>query len=1404
MILVEGRVNDGRRSIIKGLMHYLNKHNYFNHGIFILDCKSEIGRNTKWKFNDIIYSKLKEFGIDFSEIEPKNKKENNKKTKIQYILPKVANALEPLPSTLLTTISTTNSYFSSAVPKTPSIKRIIKVIAKLNICIIIFNVDHWNNDDAYHWIDRLEKYDNSNVKCKCIFTMKTDTQQSINKKTNIMKTSKIPTTKNIKEATSVSLTNNDSIKSHTITVERHLSTNSVSVSKYGSNHNVILKREPDNVEFAKSELMTHDLSKPTNNQTFLTMFENWISFKKYTIKGLNKNDISKLFAQRCYFRFNQNEIENHQLLQRVIDGKPGYCIKAAAFYLWYKTSTEENPQQITIDALVEKLRSESGWLREFRVKYIYIFCLLCVCTYICDCVYIYYIQKTAPKYFKENSRSIDYTRSRSIRSISSRHNLSTNPYPISFTKTKHIPRISDDTNKDALPLWINEVSVKSNRSVTPIIYEEKEDGIIDQERLRIQATNNIDELLPFLEQMDMENLKKLLTSHFMQNPVSMDITQFPDTPQLAVSRSVNSNDRKPKKLKKPQIEISYSDQPQSMNNFNDNNDEKHYLIPIPSQNTMSSFNSIRPPPQETTISRSISNIASNDEIDINKTNGKPARLSTPRPTKYKSKKATFPQPETNDDQINFDIMNIPDDQDQDGDDENDEPDDIEINRWDTDEIIDVANGNNNNNNNNNNYNRPSLSMVQSTTDHTDDDDNPVGAQDEAKTINATTTGLNPQILKDIDQIVHHYFTESPASLSGFTYGGQPQNGGGTTDNTSQQSPGRGGGGGGNDSNNGDFGGNDNNNNNGLSGISGSGTGDNGRGGNGDGNKDNNRKHDYNFIDDDDDDDDEEDKEEEEEDEEEKQEMILYNGDKSTLNPNASDWQPVRTYIEKQDSKLDTIPEEKCKKIPQDQWIRMFEPHPLSRAKGNIMISDKMIDKIIGNKTIEGEYILNKRRYIDLTTAITQWYKQKQIDWNGKKIKIINYDFHEKDTNEILYCVLLRKSYSNSNEQITQNRKYGEWTMIEALFTEKQLRQQYGILCDKLLPKSPRIYSKELPSSYNFISYKNNKDKILNDLMMNPSKIEKIIYETKWTKKQIKCRKDSRRRMTLSLDKLEFQNRIKQHCLNNDINLIPILMFNNNKNNDEYWIEYIWIIRIDDILKTDIGISLIYNSDKSQLKVNGIHLVKEWMINQHQLISPKHNMKCICFDNFTSNITNLSIGNPDDHLNKMKALKKSNQELKIKNDKLQKRINELEKLSSRNINIINAETQSNTTDSSAIAAFGAITPSLSASKSRSVSFAASTTSSSVSQKSVFDPKNNNNNNNNNLSYPTYHLSSTSSSSQQSSSLTNIFSNISPSQINIIYDSEQNDGQKSNVQPYQIVNINGTMIVRIKPNSTSFLD
>eukprot|EP01084_Bolivina_argentea_P104934 187851_1 len=281
--------------------------------------------------------------------------------------------------------------------------------------------------------------------------------------------------------------------------------------------------------------------------------------------------------------------------------------------------------------------------------------------------------------------------------------------------------------------------------------------------------------------------------------------------------------------------------------------------------------------------------------------------------------------------------------------------------------------------------------------------------------------------------------------------------------------------------------------------------------------------------------------------------------------------------------------------------------------------------IITNKIKEN--LNNLYFYMDKSIAMQ---KHKIIKVNGEEIKIINYDIYDKITNEKLYCIVKKN-------KCERNGKF-KWKMVDELFAAKDIHKQYNITMDKL-PKSVR-------TNIEFQSQLNKQTKI-KSIMVN--KMKDIIHKTKWNKIAIKNKYHTKKRTTLSLTKEMFIKNLKSLNDYNDMNaikLIPILMFNNV--NNFHWIEYVWIIKIDNGI--NIGISLKYNKDNHNLIVKGIHLDKAYIIQQSQLVSPKYCSNGLD-DIFTSNITDICIGNPDDNINAIKALKQRNMCLQKENKRL---------------------------------------------------------------------------------------------------------------------------------------------------------
>ena len=148
--------------------------------------------------------------------------------------------------------------------------------------------------------------------------------------------------------------------------------------------------------------------------------------------------------------------------------------------------------------------------------------------------------------------------------------------------------------------------------------------------------------------------------------------------------------------------------------------------------------------------------------------------------------------------------------------------------------------------------------------------------------------------------------------------------------------------------------------------------------------------------------------------------------------------------------------------------------------------------------------------------------------------------------------------------------------------------------------------------------------------------------------------------------------------------------------------------------TDIGISLALK-DGEKVKVKGIHLKKEWMMRQHQLVDTKHNAQCNCFNDFKSNITSLHIENSIDDISKMNALKKKHADQrapwKTETDELRKRLDELERKLVRS-QAQSTETSISTSRSGYLYSSPASTP-------KSSSYSANTANSSQKSLSAMD-------------------------------------------------------------------------------------
>ncbi len=180
-------------------------------------------------------------------------------------------------------------------------------------------------------------------------------------------------------------------------------------------------------------------------------------------------------------------------------------------------------------------------------------------------------------------------------------------------------------------------------------------------------------------------------------------------------------------------------------------------------------------------------------------------------------------------------------------------------------------------------------------------------------------------------------------------------------------------------------------------------------------------------------------------------------------------------------------------------------------------------------------------------------------------------------------------------------------------TQKELLINYNGL---IIPKSSR----------NMLQFKIEMNRIFN----NKLNMKYMIEQCDWNRINIfKCVNNTQR-MTLSITKRILCEKLLQNIQNgNGFDLIPILMFQNNK----HWIENVCIIQIE--ANICIGISLKSDTNGT-IEITGIHLNEMELQMKHELIGIQH--KCNCFNKFKSVINDIYIGDPNTIINQMKTFK----------------------------------------------------------------------------------------------------------------------------------------------------------------------
>jgi len=329
-------------------------------------------------------------------------------------------------------------------------------------------------------------------------------------------------------------------------------------------------------------------------------------------------------------------------------------------------------------------------------------------------------------------------------------------------------------------------------------------------------------------------------------------------------------------------------------------------------------------------------------------------------------------------------------------------------------------------------------------------------------------------------------------------------------------------------------------------------------------------------------------------------------------------QPTNSRKVSQQNRSKSKTNYKKKLATKNRLITPYDPNPKHRAKKNIKISNELTEQII--PSVIKENIFNIYDYMDKTTAM-----QIDNEFNNGKIRIINYDFHCKKTNKILYAVI---KLSDKKSQKSRCK----WQMEEKLYTADELfALEVTDECkinESMLPKSSRMndqYQCQL-----------NHGKKVENILKNKQKRDKIMNQTKWQKVFIFNKKKTKERITLSATKHEFAKQCEQFVNGGEMKIIPSLMFGDDSywSEHSYWIEYLLIIEYHK--DVHIGISFKYNSIDNTVIPTGIHLDKDSILKQHQLGFPNH--YCQCLNNFRTNVHDFRIGNPDDLQNRINCQK----------------------------------------------------------------------------------------------------------------------------------------------------------------------
>eukprot|EP01083_Nonionella_stella_P203609 742862_1 len=293
-------------------------------------------------------------------------------------------------------------------------------------------------------------------------------------------------------------------------------------------------------------------------------------------------------------------------------------------------------------------------------------------------------------------------------------------------------------------------------------------------------------------------------------------------------------------------------------------------------------------------------------------------------------------------------------------------------------------------------------------------------------------------------------------------------------------------------------------------------------------------------------------------------------------------------------------------------------NPPSYNDLNVKIPKAFADDTIPHITQEAIAPPNVYSYVK--KSIVMQHNDKQLPMDQKNV-IVNMDFHEAKSNEPLYCIMSK----------IQNQRYN-WQLEHKLYTAAELAS----LGFTALAQSSRIPLQQDTGS-----------ELLSASIHDPQSVHDILRRCKWNDTPVFNTTQNYKRITLSIQQCKLNPMVERTLSNMDAvkSFIPILMFGERS----HWVEHVAIVHIDmsdaciednkmdederDQVDINVGISL--RCDAHGIRITGIHVDKEKISEQHQVLHPH---VCHCLDGFNSNIHDIRVGNPDTVENKMKDLK----------------------------------------------------------------------------------------------------------------------------------------------------------------------